>query len=113
MIQLSRRAPACTRQLGDRPRATRLARCQAANGALVTNLRHTAIRLPDLDRRVLGQLDGERRIAEIGEQLRPWWSEGPGRTGSDPESRDIGSAVAQSLDRIASNAFLVASKPSV
>jgi SAM-dependent methyltransferase len=46
------------------PRATPLARAQAASGERVTNLRHEAVELDDDERRLLAELDGRARAAD-------------------------------------------------
>ena len=51
----------CEETVTDRPRATRLARYQAARSRFVTSVRHCLIELDDADRELLGKLDGRRR----------------------------------------------------
>ncbi len=51
------------------PCASALIRLQASHGASVTNLRHESLRINDVERRILGLLDGQRSRAEIVERL--------------------------------------------
>ena len=55
----------CT-AVGERPKASLLARQQAAQGPVVTNLRHTAMVIGDeVARRLLALLDGTRSVDRI------------------------------------------------
>jgi methyltransferase-like protein len=51
--------------LSERPCASPLVRVQAETSILVTNLRHEAVQLDDLNRRLLPLLDGTRDRAAI------------------------------------------------
>jgi SAM-dependent methyltransferase len=52
--------PAVTRRVGARPVASPLARLQVQEGSRATNLRHELIELDEVERRLLGELDGSR-----------------------------------------------------
>ncbi len=51
------------------PKASSLARAQAANGTEVTNQLHQTIRMDFLSRKIISLLDGKNSIEEIGEKL--------------------------------------------
>src|SRR4029079_18034417 len=51
------------------PQTTALARRQAKTSNLVTNLRHEAIQLTDLQRHIAQYLDGHHDLASIGEKI--------------------------------------------
>jgi SAM-dependent methyltransferase len=69
-VQLHTCRPAACADAGERPRASPLARLQARDGELVTNLRHASVRLEDeLARRLVMLLDGTRDRAALIEQL--------------------------------------------
>jgi hypothetical protein len=70
LVDLHVHPPAAARA-GERPVAAALARRQAADGRqLVTNLRHSAIRMDDdLGRQLLVRLDGSRDRAELASEL--------------------------------------------
>jgi SAM-dependent methyltransferase len=60
----------CEESAGERPRASRLARYQAAGSDVVTNACHVLVRLDARTRRVMLGLDGTRRCpAEVGAWL--------------------------------------------
>src|SRR5262249_29846596 len=60
LLDLHVHPPAVTRKVSERPTASPLARLQAAEGTRATNLRHELIDLDDVERRLLGHLDGTR-----------------------------------------------------
>jgi len=51
--------------LSEKPRSSALVRLQASQGVRVTNLRHESLRVNDVERKVLGLLDGSRGRAEV------------------------------------------------
>ena len=53
----------------EKPRTSALVRLQASQGARVTNLRHESLRVNDVERKVLGLLDGARGRSEVIEGL--------------------------------------------
>jgi methyltransferase-like protein len=55
--------------VSEKPRTSALVRLQASQGARVTNLRHESLRVNDVERRMLGLLDGTRERREVIEQL--------------------------------------------
>jgi methyltransferase-like protein/2-polyprenyl-3-methyl-5-hydroxy-6-metoxy-1,4-benzoquinol methylase len=60
MVELHARRLPFVRDVPERPRASPLARRQAAAGPVVTNLRHESVALKDWQRQVLCLLDGSR-----------------------------------------------------
>jgi hypothetical protein len=73
LVQLHVHPPELDTSPGERPEASPLAREQARAGALVTNLRHTGVRIEDdLGRRLVTLLDGRRDRAELAAELRSW-----------------------------------------
>jgi cyclopropane fatty-acyl-phospholipid synthase-like methyltransferase len=73
LVQLHVHPPELVTSPGQRPEASPLAREQARTGALVTNLRHTSVRIEDdLGRRLVMLLDGRRDRAELAAELRSW-----------------------------------------
>jgi methyltransferase-like protein/2-polyprenyl-3-methyl-5-hydroxy-6-metoxy-1,4-benzoquinol methylase len=69
LIELHSFLPPLARQVPEHPRATPLARLQAAAAGGVTNLRHECVPLSDLERNVLVHLDGSRDRAALLEHL--------------------------------------------
>lgn len=65
ILELHVAPPPFVVELNERPAASPLARMQAAAGAQVTNLRHESVRLGDIDRHVVMQLDGTRSPREV------------------------------------------------
>jgi SAM-dependent methyltransferase len=71
LAQLHATPPPLTTTVSERPEASPLARHQARSGQLVTNLRHTSVRLEDdLGRRLVVLLDGTRDRAQLLHELR-------------------------------------------
>ncbi len=64
-----RRPPPFVTAIGERPRATPLARLQAHKGNHVTNRRHENVTLDDTARAVLAQCDGTRARGELAEDV--------------------------------------------
>ena len=102
LIQLHATPPPLTTSVSERPEASALARHQARSGQLVTNLRHTTVRLEDdLGRRLVVLLDGTRDHAQLLDELRRFLDE----TGQDvPEPLEAG--LERSLEGIARLALL-------
>jgi SAM-dependent methyltransferase len=65
LVGLHHMASACTATPGERPRASRLARCQAGSSKVVTTLRHRQVTLDDAARELLVRADGSRDRAEL------------------------------------------------
>jgi SAM-dependent methyltransferase len=65
LAELHVHAPDLPTEAGDRPTASAVARLQAAEGGLVTNLRHYSVQLDDPGRRLLRHLDGSRDRAAL------------------------------------------------
>ena len=73
LVALHVHPPRPTTAPGDAPRATALARHQAAAGETVTNLRHASVRIEDdLGRRLVTLLDGTRDRAALAAELRTY-----------------------------------------
>jgi SAM-dependent methyltransferase len=72
VLQLHECPPRLSTSPGERPEASPLARLQAADGEMVTSLRHRSVRLEDeLARRLVTLLDGTRDRAALAAALRP------------------------------------------
>jgi methyltransferase-like protein/2-polyprenyl-3-methyl-5-hydroxy-6-metoxy-1,4-benzoquinol methylase len=65
LLDLHEQPPRFTCEPGPRPRASALARLQAPQERLVTNLRHASVELAPIDRAVLQHLDGTRDAQEL------------------------------------------------
>jgi methyltransferase-like protein len=102
LVQLHATLPPLTTTVSERPEASPLARHQARSGQLVTNLRHTSVRLQDdLGRRLVVLLDGTRDHAQLVRELRTFLVE----TGHEvPEPLEPG--LERSLEGIARLALL-------
>jgi SAM-dependent methyltransferase len=102
LVQLHATPPALTTSVSERPEASPLARHQARSGQLVTNLRHTSVRLEDdLGRRLVVLLDGTRDRPQLLDELRAFLLE----TGREvPEPLETG--LERSLEGIARLALL-------
>jgi SAM-dependent methyltransferase len=65
-VELHLYPPRLTTAIGERPKASLLARKQATEGPMITNLRHTAVLIEDeIVRRFLGLVDGTRSLDQI------------------------------------------------
>jgi hypothetical protein len=69
MLHLHAEPPAANDAAGERPLASAFARRQAAASPIVTNLRHTTIRLDGALHPFLPLLDGQRSVAELAPEL--------------------------------------------
>ena len=88
LIQLHVHPPELASSPGELPEASPLARHQARSGGLVTNLRHTSVRIDDeLGRRLVCLLDGCRDRTALRTELSAWLEEA-GR--SVPQDLDDG-----------------------
>jgi hypothetical protein len=107
LVQLHAAPPALTLEAGERPEASPLARHQARSGALVTNLRHTGVRIDDdLGRRLVVLLDGTRDRAGLLEELSAFLRE----SGRDVPG-DLEAGLERSLEGLAALALLRAGEP--
>ncbi len=88
----------CTEEVSARPRASGLARYQAALGRDVTNACHIPVELDDIARQLVILLDGTRTLAELARDLA-------GLPGSPPRS-SIRRHLPASLDWLARMALL-------
>jgi hypothetical protein len=97
LIQLHVHPPELAASPGELPEASPLARHKALSGELVTNLRHTSVRIDDeLGRRLVSLLDGSRDRAMLGTELRAWLEE----TGHDAPP-DLDEGLERSLNGLA------------
>jgi SAM-dependent methyltransferase len=102
LVQLHVCPPALSLSPGERPEASPLARHQAREGAVVTNLRHTSVRIEDdLGRRLVELLDGRRDRAQLAAELHAFLSE----TGA-PVPDDLEDGLERSLRGLARLALL-------
>jgi SAM-dependent methyltransferase len=102
LVQLHVRPPWLSVSAGERPEASPLARHQAREGPVVTNLRHASVRIEDdLGRRLVGLLDGRRDRAEIAAELRAYLSES-----GAPVPDDLEEGLERSLRGLARLALL-------
>ena len=107
LVQLHAAPPALTLEAGERPEASPLARHQARAGELVTNLRHTGVRIEDdLGRRLVVLLDGTRDRAGLLEELSAFLRE----SGRDVPG-DLEAGLERSLEGLAALALLRAEEP--
>jgi SAM-dependent methyltransferase len=87
LVQLHVTPPELTTSIGERPEASPLARHQARSGPLVTNLRHTSVRIEDdLGRRLVVLLDGTRDRARLLQELRAFLSDAGAEVPGDLEA---------------------------
>jgi methyltransferase-like protein/trans-aconitate methyltransferase len=115
-VELHVVAPMFVREVSDRPRASPLARYQAVQSDVVTNLRHERVQLSDVERftiRLLdGSLDGAAVAAALGDAIRRG-ALVPSRAGdevrSDLDAAEIGERVAHAALRRAAASALLAS----
>jgi methyltransferase-like protein len=108
IVELNVCTPACTGQITDRPRTTKLARQQALNSDWVTNLRHQVIYLDEFDRRVLAKLDGNRSLTELATVLAGQSMSGvPSPKRNEQGHIDWDAALSESLQRLALRALLL------
>ena len=70
LLEIALQPPRFGTQIGPHPRASAGARRQAADGGVVTNLRHERVALPPLERALLQLLDGTRGLAELQVELQ-------------------------------------------
>jgi hypothetical protein len=102
LVQLHVRPPSLSVSAGEQPEASPLARHQAREGPVVTNLRHASVRIEDdLGRRLVGLLDGRRDRAEIAAELRAYLSES-----GAPVPDDLEEGLERSLRGLARLALL-------
>jgi Predicted methyltransferase regulatory domain/Methyltransferase domain len=102
LVQLHAAPPVLTLEAGERPEASPLARHQARSGALVTNLRHTSVRIDDeLGRRLVLLLDGTRDRAGLLDELRAFLRESGRQVPAD-----LDAGLERSLEGLARLALL-------
>jgi SAM-dependent methyltransferase len=72
LAELHVHPPACVSKPGDYPTASALARRQARQGQTVTTMRHTTVEATgDIEKRLLGLLDGTRDRAALASEIAP------------------------------------------
>jgi methyltransferase-like protein len=76
LVELRLQPPRCVVEVGARPVACPLARYQAGTGMPVTNRRHEARNLEEVNRHLLRMLDGRHAHAALLGQLLAWAAEG-------------------------------------
>jgi methyltransferase-like protein/2-polyprenyl-3-methyl-5-hydroxy-6-metoxy-1,4-benzoquinol methylase len=116
LVELRLRPLPLTMSPGDRPRARRLARWQAAAGRPVTNLKHEQVNLDDFARQVLPRLDGEHTREEVARELAEHVAtgrlavvqEGAPVTGPARAGRVVRRALDEQVARFARQALLLA-----
>jgi methyltransferase-like protein len=102
LVVLHVHPPRLTTAPGATPRTSDLARHQARGGAVVTNLRHTRVRIEDdLGRRLVTLLDGTRDRAALAAELRAFLADR-----GDPVPADLAAALDRSLEGLARMALL-------
>jgi SAM-dependent methyltransferase len=102
LVQLHVHPPELAASPGERPEASPLARHQACSGELVTNLRHTSVRLEDeLGRRLVTLLDGSRDSAMLRTELSAWLEQA-----GDEVPPDLDEGLQRSLQGLARLALL-------
>jgi SAM-dependent methyltransferase len=103
LVQLHVRPPAIAVEPGERPEVSPLARHQAREGAVVTNLRHASVRIEDeLGRRLVTLLDGTRDRAALTADLRAFLVDS-----GAPVPDDLESGLDRSLVGLARLALLI------
>ena len=102
LVALHVHPPALTTTPGDTPRTSALVRHQARGGEVVTNLRHTSVRIEDeLGRRLVTLLDGTRDRAALAAELRAALLER-----GEPVPDDLAEGLERSLKGLARLALL-------
>jgi methyltransferase-like protein len=115
VVKLHGSRPAFVPEPSARPAISPLARRQAARGTVMTNRRHELVQLDAFDRHLFALLDGTRSVGQLVEHLAASAAAGQMMAVENdqpvpPERlhQFLSDAVAQSLKRLAQQAFLVA-----
>jgi SAM-dependent methyltransferase len=102
LVALHVHPPRLTTTPGDAPRTSALARHQAREGDVLTNLRHASVRIEDdLGRRLVTLLDGTRDRASLAAQLRAFLLDR-----GEPVPAELAEALDRSLQGLARLALL-------
>jgi protein-lysine methyltransferase-like protein len=102
LVALHVHPPRLTTTPGDAPQTSALARHQARDGDIVTNLRHVGVRVEDdLGRRLLTLLDGTRDRAALAAELRAFLVER-----GEPVPDDLSEGLDRSLQGLARLALI-------
>ena len=105
LAQLHVHPPALTTTPGAAPEASALARHQAREGEMITNLRHVGVRIEDdLGRELVTLLDGTRDRAALTAELRGFL----GARGDERSDAELREGLDRSLEGLAKLALLVA-----
>jgi methyltransferase-like protein/2-polyprenyl-3-methyl-5-hydroxy-6-metoxy-1,4-benzoquinol methylase len=108
LVELHVTPPSFARSPGTLPVASPLARLQAASASDVTNLRHETVRLDDLERHLIGQLDGTRSRETLLADLLALADRGALTvSNSDDVPRTLEARLDLTLPRLAAGALLV------
>ena len=108
LVELHVTPPSFVRSPGPLPVASPLARHQATTATDVTNLRHEAVRLDDLERHVLRQLDGTRTREKLLTELLALMDRGALTvSNTDDVKRTLTARLDLSLQRLGAGALLV------
>jgi hypothetical protein len=115
VVELHVREPDFTTEIAECPRASPVARRQAAAGSRIANLRHRIVRLIDFDQLILAHLDGRHdrralvRVMQGAIQAGTYTFQIQGRAISDPEEAEpiLLRVLEESLRRLAAGALLV------
>jgi methyltransferase-like protein/SAM-dependent methyltransferase len=112
-VELHATAPAFVREVSSHPQASPLARHQAVEGDVVTNLRHERVQLRDLERFTLRLLDGSLDRAAVAPRVEDAMRRRqlvPSRDGVEIEGDEVAAlaerATAAALNRAAASALL-------
>ena len=115
LIQLRVGPQRCVAEVSERPVASPLARLQAEDGPLVTNLMHELIPLTDLQRCLVRMLDGSSDTEVLCDRLQKLVEEGQLVVESYGKARDGGrdrtflmELLVNDLNKLAVNAVLTA-----
>jgi methyltransferase-like protein/SAM-dependent methyltransferase len=116
LLELHVFQPPFVTEVSARPRASALARYQAASGSRITNLRHESLALGDAERHILARLDGTKDRKGLSEVLERMVARGELTMGDGQETASDAPTLKQSLPEVldrqllqfAKNALLVA-----
>jgi methyltransferase-like protein/SAM-dependent methyltransferase len=108
-VELNRYPSAFTRAVSERPVASAIARRKAASFDVVPNLRHVMVELSDVERAIIGDLDGTRDRVELAARMVERMNRGDLEgEGGVPTPSDIAAYVDAALARLGASALLEA-----
>ncbi len=114
LVRVWDQAPRCVAMAGPYPLATPLARWQAAQGTIVSNLRHDALQISDLDAHVLARLDGQHSRSDLEKLLADgirdgtWVLNDRALAGPQLKNTTASQVVELTLESLARQALLIA-----